>query len=221
MTLCVIVPVKPFGSAKSRLSPVLAPAARRALAQALFDHTMEALAGFSAPALVMVVSRSAAALHEAAARGFVPLKESRSSGLNTALAQAAAHAGDLGASRILILPTDLPLLGRDDLDAMAACDCAIAPDQHLAGTNALVWPTRIAPRFHFGANSFARHLAFARAMELDPEVVRRQGLACDVDLPGDLSFVSRNVFAAAAKPGRRRAPESGSDRGPGRGRRDD
>ena len=90
---------------------------------------------------------------------------------------------------LLVLASDLPLLNEDDLAAVTMEDCAIAPDRRGTGTNALLWPTRPLPGFFFGENSFERHDASARAAGLEPKIVRRPGLAHDVDLPDDLSAI--------------------------------
>jgi 2-phospho-L-lactate guanylyltransferase (CobY/MobA/RfbA family) len=111
--------------------------------------------------------------------------EDASSDLNSALLQAVRVTA---VSRILILASDLPLLGEDDVREMAQHDCAIAPDRHKHGTNALVWPAQ--PPFAFGENSFARHRAIAESAGFNPNIVVRRGLAFDVDVPEDLSDLS-------------------------------
>jgi 2-phospho-L-lactate guanylyltransferase len=161
-------------------------AARAELARKLFKHVFATVCEFVAPRTIIIVSRAPEVLHWARADGGVALTETSQPDLNAALAQAANFARETGASKILVVAGDLPLLCASDLAEMTAADCAVAPDRHRRGTNALVWPAIPAPRFHFGENSFERHLAIARTAGLDPRIVSRPGLAHDVDVPEDL-----------------------------------
>jgi 2-phospho-L-lactate guanylyltransferase len=191
MALWAILPVKPFASAKLRLAPVLRPAERRMLALSLFRRTLGIVGQFAVLSDAVVVSRSREVLALARALGAIPLKETGAPGLNVALARAARFARSHGATRLLILPSDLPFLDREDLRALASADCAIAPDRRGEGTNALVWPTLPHPVFHFGANSFLRHRLAARSYGLAPCLIRRRGLSCDIDTPADFAQANR------------------------------
>jgi len=186
MDLRIVIPVKPFAEAKQRLAPLLNAQERAQLARDFFRHVFATTLGFARAPSVIVVSRDAEILSFAEAGGAIGLAEDQRSGLNAALAQAAEFARREGASRLLIVASDLPLLSRSDLEAMSAAECAIGPDRRGIGTNALLWPAGPEPGFHFGDNSFARHSAAAKAAGSDPQRIVRPGLACDIDLPDDL-----------------------------------
>ena len=186
MTLRIILPVKPFDEAKQRLAPAMPAAARARLAEEMFRHVFATVVDFAGPPAIIVISRGADVLDYVGTRGATALAERSPSDLNGALRQASAFAQDAGASKLLVLASDLPLLCEADLTALARHDCAIAPDRHGRGTNALLWPTSPLPDFHFGEDSFSRHRAAARAVGLDPQTVLSAGLAHDVDLPSDL-----------------------------------
>jgi 2-phospho-L-lactate/phosphoenolpyruvate guanylyltransferase len=64
----------------------------------------------------------------------------------------------------------------------------VVPDRRLDGTNVLAVPTEAGFRFSYGAGSFARHRAEARARGLPARIVRDDHLAWDVDLPADLAW---------------------------------
>lgn len=186
MTLRIIIPVKPFNEAKRRLSPAMDESARAELARKLYAHVLATAIDFADAWKVIVVSRAPEVLSLAEAQGAIPLPESARPDLNAALAQAADFAREGGATQLLVVAADLPLLQGSDLEAMRDVDSAIAPDRHGLGTNALLLPARPAPGFHFGENSFTRHLAAAKAAGFDPRIVSRPGLAHDVDVPEDL-----------------------------------
>jgi 2-phospho-L-lactate/phosphoenolpyruvate guanylyltransferase len=184
MSLRIIIPVKPYGEAKQRLAPALSDEERAELARRMFQHVFATALRVVDPANVIVVTRARNVIDFAAAHGATGLAETGSPGLNAALTQASEFARD--ASRLLILASDLPFLSERDLAALTAENCAIAPDRHGRGTNALTWPAQRSPAFHFGDNSFERHRAAAISAGLVPRIVTRPGLAHDIDVPADL-----------------------------------
>jgi len=184
MGLRVIIPVKPFAEAKQRLAPALDPTERAQLAECMFRHVFDMASGYFGAPNVLVVTRSQDILAITEEEEAVSVPEDGTSDLNSALANAARDATMRGASRVLVLASDLPLLGEDDFAQMAKHTCAIAPDRHNRGTNALVWATHLP--FHFGEDSFPHHCAIAEGAGLAPQIVRRPGLAHDIDVPEDL-----------------------------------
>jgi 2-phospho-L-lactate guanylyltransferase len=186
MSLRIIIPAKPFAEAKQRLSPALNPPARARLAEELFRHVLATALAMACVRAVIVVSRGHEVLTLAEDMGATGVAEASHGDLNGALWQAAEFARAHGASKILVLASDLPLLCESDLAALIAETCAIAPDRLGRGTNALLWPAIPTLGFHFGDNSFAHHCAAARGAGVDPKIISRAGLAHDVDFPSDL-----------------------------------
>ena len=185
-----VVPVKDLRETKSRLAPVLNPGARAGLTLYMMGRVVRALqeAGVGE---VCVVSPDRVVLDEAARRGALPLlQESR--GLNPALEEGRTRALGAGASTLLVLPADLPLLDAEDVRAVleggAEGPCVVvAPDGARSGTNALlVRPPETLP-FLFGPESFEAHLRTARERGLDVRVCERPHLAFDLDTAGDLA----------------------------------
>ncbi|HLY06497.1 MAG TPA: 2-phospho-L-lactate guanylyltransferase [Rhizomicrobium sp.] len=184
MDLRVVIPVKPFTEAKQRLASVLNRTQRAELAERMFRQVFGVAASWAGAANVVVVSRAEDILAMVRNEGGIVVQEEKTSSLNSALSHAAVAAA---VSRILVVAGDLPFLAHDDLAEMARGECAIAPDRHRRGTNALLWPAQLP--FAFGENSFARHRAIAEGAGLIPTVVLRRGLAHDVDVPDDLNSV--------------------------------
>ncbi len=84
----------------------------------------------------------------------------------------------------LVLMADLPLLTADDLRALPSDRIALAADRRDEGVNAVVMPTPDAVEVLLGGGpSLSRYLAAAP----DAEVVRRPGLAFDLDDAHDWS----------------------------------
>ena len=137
----------------------------------------------------MVVSRDRTLLAHVKAQGAWGLLET-STGLNPALTQAARFAGARGANGLLVLPTDLPRLTAQALEAILELGASspgvvIAPCRHDTGTNALlVRPPNLIP-FAFGPDSFDAHCAAARAAGVEPVIYRAADVAFDLDTPDD------------------------------------
>ena len=188
MDLWAIIPVKPLALGKSRLAVVLDNRQRAALNQWLFDRVFDAAATELGPGQVIVVSSDAGLLARVRGRGAHALDERAPTALNAALAQACRYASGHGAPAIAVLPADLPEIRGADIAALRAAlaeppSCAIAPDAAELGTNALVLAPPRADSFRFGRRSFAAHLALATARGLATQIVRRPGLAHDLDTP--------------------------------------
>src|SRR5690606_22407434 len=120
----------------------------------------------------------------------VAVGEAVEAGLNAALDRAREEAVRRGADALLVLPVDLPLLAPDDIGAVIAAAgttpaIVIAPDRHEAGTNALLRPPPAALPFACGPGGFAVHLDAARRAGIEPAVIRRAGLAFDIDTADD------------------------------------
>jgi 2-phospho-L-lactate guanylyltransferase len=90
------------------------------------------------------------------------------------------------------LPADIPLVTPEDIAALLhvhreAPAVTLAPSRDERGSNAVACsPPDLLP-LRFGDDSFFPHLQRARALGVEPQIVRRPGLALDVDTPEDLA----------------------------------
>ncbi len=199
--LWAIIPVKPFALGKSRLAAVLDDQARAALSRHLFDHVFgTAIAVLGAERVAVVTSDAglSATVESRGACGVVDPGE-----LNAALGRACQFAMERGAPAIMVLPSDLPFLSADDIAALASAlapapSVVIAPDAAEQATNALVLSPPDPDFFRFGPSSFAAHVAAARAGNATIEIVRRPGLAFDLDTPEDYREFLKRTGAPAA-----------------------
>lgn len=167
------MPLRSGGERKTRLAGRFTAAERIALAEAISAHTLASLREAAAIARIIVVAAAPVAPD-------LGWRRDEGRGLNAELT--AARASIDGPA--LVIHGDLPLLTSDDVNALlGAADTAgvaIAPDRHGEGTNALA---ALAPfPFAFGEGSFQRH---RDAAPPNAAIVRRQGLAFDIDTPED------------------------------------
>lgn len=184
-----VVPVKDLRGTKSRLAPVLDPAARAGLTLYMMGRvvTRALEAGVDA---VGVVSPDPIVLDEALKRGATPLVQN-SRGLNPALEEGRLWATQNGASALLVLPADLPLIEPEDVLAVlagaASAPVVVTPDGARYGTNALLLrPPDVLP-FLFGPESFEAHLRAAGDRDVEVRVCENGHLSFDLDTAGDLA----------------------------------
>lgn len=186
MTCWAIIPAKPPGDGKNRLSGAMDDTARSQLVRAMLGHVIEAAEAARNVDTVCLIGPSRHGLPET-----LPLLDDPGTGLNPAIASGFDEAVRAGATRVLIIHGDLPQLTAQDVELLAAAapgSLAIAPDRHGTGTNALSLPLPEAENFAFafGTDSFARHCLEAGRLELKVETIHSHGLAHDVDEPADL-----------------------------------
>ena len=194
----VIIPVKKFTAAKSRLRPALGERRRRLLARALLEHTLKTVRALKGVEGILVVSKDRAAhsIAEAFGAGFV--REGECDGLNRALTRASKEAVRRGAEAVMVLPADLPLLRRRDLELAMKWGrrppfAVIAPDRADWGTNLLYIAPSGVVDFTFGEGSFTKHLRSAHRNKIRVKVLRIPTVAQDIDCPEDLSALLHSI----------------------------
>ena len=214
MSVWAIIPAKDPSLAKSRLARQMSPEARRVFALRTLEHVI--VAAMATPAIdqCVVVSAAEEPLAVAARHGATPLRELPDRGeaedmdgntgiateceggrpemaLNRALEQARRLAVAEGASALLVMAADLPLVSSAALGALIACigagnGIALAPDRHGTGTNALVMRPPQAMPFAFGPGSLQRHRRLALQNGIEARLCRLDGLALDIDTIEDV-----------------------------------
>lgn len=188
MTFAVL-PVKDARLAKQRLSPLLAPQEREALARAMYDHVIDTLCAASGLDRIAVATSDEAVVRDARRRGLLVFEEREQLGHSRSADLAARRAADLGATTVLLVPIDLPLVTPSDIEALACAaprpGLAIVPSSDGRGTNALAQTPPGVISCRFGPGSFEAHLDQARLLGLAAEVLRPPGLTFDLDTPED------------------------------------
>ena len=190
MSVAAVVPVKDLAGTKSRLTPILDPAGRAGLTIYMMGRVICALleAGIED---TCVVSPDRLVLQKAGEKGAEVLHQ-ESRGLNPALEEGRRWALGRGASALLVLPADLPLLEAEDVRAVISCgkeepSVVISSDATNAGTNALLLrPPDLFP-FAFGPGSFGKHRRTAEESNIPMTVCERTHLAFDLDTKEDFA----------------------------------
>lgn len=218
-TTAVVVPVRSFDGALSRLAGVLDSARRRDLMRELAGRVVAA--GRPHPVHVVTsdpeVAEWAGAVGAAAIRVGEPdpgpverlaaasAAEGGETGLTASVTAAVERLAAAGVQRAVVAHADLPLV--ESLEAAVGPGLTIAPDRRRDGSNVVCVPAAAGFRFAYGPGSFERHLAEAERLGLPVTVVDDPALAWDLDHPEDLAALSQSLAAAGVgggvSPGRR------------------
>jgi 2-phospho-L-lactate guanylyltransferase len=196
MGLWAVVPVKERDHAKERLASLLPPALRQALALAMLEDVLAALA--AAPGLVglIVVTIDSAARRAALDYGARVLEDGARDGHTGAVTAAARLLAAEGQSGMLTVPGDIPLVTSEEIGLIVAAhrpapSFTIVPSHDEHGSNAILISPPDAVPLRFGVDSFFPHLRAAAARGIDPTVLRLPGVALDIDNPEDLAAFAR------------------------------
>lgn len=205
MKATAVIPVKRFRDAKQRLSPGIEAGRRRALAAAMLEDVLAAVAEARVVERALVVTGDPIAQEIAAANSVKVLPDPEDRGHVAAALAGVALAEAEGATCVALLPGDCPLLDPRELERLLTGIpgqyVAVVPDRHGTGTNALVLSPPDAIQPAFGEGSRDRHVAAAREAGIPFAIEELDSLALDLDTPADIVALTRVL---EDKPGRAR-----------------
>lgn len=189
----VIVPIRSFSRAKSRLASVLDDGQRLTLARTCAERVLTE-AGIERS--VVVCDDPEVATWAADLGVDVVIVES--TGLNPALQEAVPRIlATWQPSEVVVVHADLVFPDAlHDLDAIAPesddmlARVVVIPDRHRDGTNVLALGSAVVARWRFayGPGSFLAHCDLARLLDADLRIVEHPDLAIDLDTPDDLAI---------------------------------
>jgi 2-phospho-L-lactate/phosphoenolpyruvate guanylyltransferase len=191
--LWAVVPVKLFGRTKRRLIPLLSSQERQALARAMLEDVLSALARAPSLAGVAVITGDAEATAMAHGAGALVIADTDNAGTTAAVTIAAQHLEGMDHEGMLVIPADVPLITPADVETLVAAhriapSITLVPASADGGTNALACsPLRAVP-FAFGEDSFRRHREAARARGIEPVIVSLERIGHDIDRPDDVTL---------------------------------
>ena len=189
MAIWAAVPVKEFAGAKQRLSTLLTAAQRQALAAAMLEDVLAAL--IEAPlAGIMVNTVDPLATDLARRYGAQVVTDGAHDGHTgavTAMARILAAEGH----DMLTVPGDIPRVTAAEIGAVIearrpAPSVTIVPAHDERGSNAVLCSPPLVMPLRFGDDSFLPHVASARALGIEPTIIRLPGIALDIDQPEDV-----------------------------------
>jgi 2-phospho-L-lactate/phosphoenolpyruvate guanylyltransferase len=180
----VLVPVKSFADAKTRLGEVMSDAERRALVQRMAERVLAA----AAPLPVAVVCDDRAVATWARQHGALVIWEP-GRGLTGAVEAGVERLGQMGVELVTVAHGDLPMAsGIGGLEAFDGV--TLVPDRHGNGTNVIRLPVGCGFRFSYGPGSFERHRRECARLGVPVRILHAPSLAHDVDWPDDLGWTT-------------------------------
>ena len=197
-----VVPVKDTSNAKQRLAAALPQTQRTALALAMLEDVLEALASAQGLAGIIVVTIDPTA-RDLAQRYGARISADHATEGHTGAVMGAARLLTARGEAMLTIPGDVPLATSAEIERVIAAHqrghrFVIVPARDELGSNTILAAPADAVPLRFGDNSFFPHLAAARACSIEPAVLPLPGIGLDIDTPEDLA-------AFLAKPSRTRA----------------
>jgi 2-phospho-L-lactate/phosphoenolpyruvate guanylyltransferase len=193
----LLIPVKDLTRAKQRLASLMTQEERTRLAWAMLENTFAAAAAARNVDRIAVVTLYAPAIELSGKYGMELIAETEQISESASVDFGSKEAKKRGATAVLRLPIDLPLITAGDIETVFEQDgegpsIVIVPSRDGTGTNAILRrPPDIFPS-HFGPGSLAKHLAAAVAAKATCRVAELHRIALDIDDPSDVSeFIRR------------------------------
>ncbi|HWS55123.1 MAG TPA: 2-phospho-L-lactate guanylyltransferase [Pyrinomonadaceae bacterium] len=188
----LLIPVKELTRAKQRLAPLMSQEERTRLAWLMLERALAAGSRVKGVDRAAVVTAYAPAAELARRHGLEVIAEPAQVSESASVDFAERELLKRGAESVLCVPADLPLLTREDLEAVASCappgpSVLLAPSREGTGTNAILrTPPALFPS-RFGEGSLFKHAAEAQRRGAACRVVSRAGIALDLDRPEDVA----------------------------------
>ena len=195
--LWVVIPVKPLQQSKQRLRDCLGPL-RAGLTRAMLHDVLTALRGSDTVRGVVIVTLDAEIAELAVGEGIHVVEEARPSGMNRAITQGCEYATRCGATSLVVLPLDVPLLTAAEFDRLVrelrlrSGDAdgpilGIVPAAGSGGTNWMCFGTQRPFPPLYGPDSCSRHLARARELGYHAVTLESDLVSLDLDEEPDLA----------------------------------
>ena len=175
----VVVPIRSFDGALSRLTSVLGRSGCRHLMRRMAGRVVAAADGL--PVHVATDDTEVAAWAADLGAEVVPVGRP---GLSVAASVAVDRLAAAGTERVVVAHADLALAR--SLRPAVGLGMVIVPDRRRDGSNVLCVPAACGFQFSYGPGSFRRHVAEAGRLQLAVTVVEDDALAADIDHPEDL-----------------------------------
>lgn len=188
----IILPIKDLQTCKSRLASALDVDARASLMTALATDALQAAQQSKLLCSCYVVSHDPQVHALAKQYGAEVIDLPDDVCLNSGVTAALKHL-PLMISPTLIVHADIPALSARNLDnliarhTIAGVDLTLVPDVQENGTNAMVLSGGRNFRFHYGEQSFSKHLRQAELSSLRHQRLAHEAFAYDIDVSSDLA----------------------------------
>ena len=196
MKTACLIPVKELSTSMSRLGELLTQDEKIGLSLAMLEDVIEVVRGVGRIEPLVIVTRDARVGEIAERYGIEVIREAEETrGEGPAVDYGAGVLEGRGIGRLLVIPSDMPQVSGEDLEAMLALDAGepsvVMAPAHDGGTNGMLRrpPTVIPSRF--GPDSLSLHIQEAEERGAATKIIELDSFRVDVDTPEDLAEVLR------------------------------
>src|ERR1044071_6890349 len=180
----ILIPVKNLANAKQRLCAYFDQVTRTALARAMLQDVVQAVAEYRGDDVALVTS-DCFAIDLAERHGFEIIRDESKQSETDAIEMATRLLEERGIESTLVIPGDVPLIEVADIgmiyDRAPARGSVLVPSGDKRGTNAVLRrPAGIFP-LRFGNDSFTPHMVAAKATGHPCLVLEMPRIALDID----------------------------------------
>ncbi len=196
----VLVPIKALSQGKTRLSPILSEATRHALSRAMLTDVVTSV--FQVPAVdrVAVITSDPSLLALAHELGALTVDEGHPRGLNGATEVGTDFCLGHGATTLLVLLSDLPLITPQDITHLfqqlsGKPEILLVRCKYGDGTNAFMRVPPLVMQPCFGGPSLAAHQKAARQQGIACRVIQAPSITFDLDSVEDLKQCEHKILA--------------------------
>ena len=188
--IVAVLPVKSPHNAKQRLVGLLSPEQRETLARTMFEEVLTTLCSVRGLDRIAVATSDSGIARVARNAGVDVYEETEQLGHSHSADLASQKAAESGATSVLLVPIDVPLVTRLEIESLIAeaeHGVIVVPSGDGTGTNALVRTPPNAIKACFGPGSFRAHCTQAETLGVRLKVMRPPGLLFDIDTPEDVA----------------------------------
>ena len=192
MKIAVIIPVKTFSNAKTRLD--LSPQKIELLCKIMLEEILQITSISPRIEKTIVVTKEKQAIEIAEKFNATVIKDEKEESVNSAVALADKYLLENNFDASIVLPQDIPYIKTQDIDFMlnyiAPPNFAIiVPSRRFDGTNALVRMPIDLMKTHYDEDSYKIHMNTAKNHTLNVAMVFVKRIMWDVDNREDLEFL--------------------------------
>jgi len=187
----VIIPVKTFSKAKTRLN--IQQTCKEEICSIMLQEVLKTISNCNLVSKIVIVSKDETALKIGKPFNAVEIFDDES-GVNNAINLADEYLSDKNFDCSVIFPQDIPIMTSSDIDALLGFirsinSVIIVPSRQFNGTNALVrYPVGLMQtRYDMGSYTHQMDAASTKTKNISIALIRRMML--DIDDESDLAFM--------------------------------
>ena len=192
MKTAVIIPVKTFSKAKSRLE--LSPSQTEKICEVMLEEILQTLSISPQIDKVIVVTKDQKAKEIGKKFNAVLIEDQKEAGVNNAVALADKYLMENNFDMSIVFPQDIPYIKTQDIEFMLQFKAdsnfvIVVPSRRFDGTNALVRMPINLMKTHYDEDSYKIHMSTAKELTRDVSLVFVKRIMWDVDNLEDLKFL--------------------------------